>query len=309
MKRFNRNSFFREILKNRTLYLMFTPIAVYFILFAYIPMTGIVLAFKTLNYRAGIFGSPWSGLANFRYFFVSGKAWQVTQNTVVYNLLFLFSYTVLSVLAAILISDMTGRLFKKLTQSLMLLPYFISWVTVSALMYSLFNYEFGLINNILKAIGAQPVSIYTDPAGWHIILPALYVWKWIGFGSILYLAAIMGIDQECYEAAGIDGANAFQKISRITLPLLKPTMFILILLGVGRIMRGEFDMFFQIVGNNGLLMAKTDIIDTLVFRSLMGSADYGMAAAAGYYQSVLCFVIIVSVNFLVKKHEPDYALF
>jgi putative aldouronate transport system permease protein len=153
------------------------------------------------------------------------------------------------------------------------------------------------------------MNIYSSPTSWYFLLPFLYVWKWVGFGSVLYLAAIMGFDHECYEAADIDGANAFQKIRYITLPLLKPTIIILLLLGVGRILRGEFDMFYNLIGNNGLLFDSTDIIDTLVFRALMGIQDFGMASAGGFYQSVLCFFIILVVNTVVKKYDKDYALF
>jgi putative aldouronate transport system permease protein len=161
----------------------------------------------------------------------------------------------------------------------------------------------------LKALGQQPLDIYSNPSYWYAILPILYVWKWIGFGSVLYLAAITGIDQECYEAATIDGANMFQKITRITLPLLRSTVIILVLLGLGRIMRGEFDMFYNLIGNNGILMDTTDIVDTLVFRCLVGTQDFGMASSAGFYQSVLCFAIIMIVNAVVRKVDEDSALF
>jgi len=288
---------------------MFLPVGLYLLFFAYIPMGGIVIAFKEFNYRDGILFSPWNGIENFRYFFASGKAWLVTQNTIVYNLTFLTCYTVFSIMVAVLIAEMAGKIFKKAAQSFMFLPYFTSWVVVSAFVYNLFNYDYGMVNVFLRAIGQEPIDIYSSPEMWHVFLPIMYVWKWIGFGSVLYLAAIMGLDQECYEAATIDGANAFQKIFRITIPLLKPTMVVLILLGVGRILRGEFDMFFNLVGNNGLLMDATDIIDTLVFRSLMGTQDFGMASSAGFYQSVLCFVIIMIVNGIVKKVDEESALF
>jgi len=301
--------FFHELGRNKVLYAMFLPVALYYLLFAYIPMGGIVVAFKEFNYRDGILFSPWNGFDNFRYFFVSGKAWQVTSNTIMYNVVFLAVYTVFSIMVAIMISEMAGKYFKKITQSFMFLPYFISWVVVSAFMYNLLNYNYGLINNILKSLRRQPVDIYSNPSYWYLLLPLLYLWKWVGFGSVLYLAAISGIDQECYEAATIDGANEFQKIFKITLPLLRPTMMNLILLGVGRILRGEFDMFYNLIGNNGLLMDSTDIIDTLVFRSLMGTQDFGMASAAGFYQSVLCFVIIMVVNAITRKVDSESSLF
>ena len=288
---------------------MFLPLALFYILFAYIPMGGIIVAFKDFNYQGGILFSPWNGFDNFRFFFASGKAWQVTTNTIMYNVTFLAVYTLFSIMVAIMISEMSNKHFKKLSQSFMFLPYFISWVVVSAFVYNLFNYDYGLINNILKTFGQQPVDIYSNPGYWYLLLPVMYLWKWVGFGSVLYLAAISGIDQECYEAATIDGCNAFQKITRITIPLLRPTMIMLILLGIGRIMRGEFDMFYNLIGNNGLLMDATDIIDTLVFRSLMGTQDFGMASAAGFYQSVLCFVVIMVVNSIVRKVDSESALF
>jgi len=309
MKAIFRVDFFKDIAKNKILYLMFLPVTLYYILFAYVPMTGIVLAFKNFNYRDGIYFSPWNGVDNFRYFFVSGKAWLVTQNTIMYNILFLALYTVSSIIAAILISEITGKVFKKVSQSFMFLPYFISWVVVAAFAYNMFNYDYGIINTVLKGIGQEPIDIYSKGSYWYFILPILYVWKWIGFGSVLYLAAIMGIDQECFEAATIDGANAYQKIKSITLPLLKPTVIILVLLGLGRIMRGEFDMFYNLIGNNGTLMDSTDIIDTLVFRCLVGIQDFGMASSAGLYQSVLCFVIIIAANAISKKIDKESALF
>ncbi|WAM35710.1 ABC transporter permease [Caldicellulosiruptor acetigenus] len=304
-----KNGFWYEIKKNKVLYAMFLPVAIYYILFAYIPMGGIVLAFKEFNYRDGILFSPWNGFKNFEYFFASGRAWLVTKNTILYNLAFLAAYTVFSVACAIFIAELAGKIFKKFIQSVMFLPYFVSWVVVAAMMYNFFNYDYGLINTLIKNLGGEPIDIYSNPTYWYFLLPMLYVWKWVGYGSVLYLAAIMGFDEECYEAAIIDGANIFQRIFYITIPMLKPTMIILILLALGRILRGEFDMFYQIIGNNGLLLDYTDIIDTLVFRSLMQVQDIGMASAAGAYQSVLCFVIIMLVNWLVRRYDKDYALF
>ena len=301
--------FWHEIFKNKVLYLMFLPIAVYFLIFAYFPMTGIIVAFKNFDYRGGLFYSPWNGLKNFEYLYASGKLWMVTKTTIFFNIVFLSLYTFFSLLIAVFIAEMKGRFFKKTVQSFLFLPYFISWVVVAVFVYNFFNYDYGFVNNIIKFFGQKPLDLYSNPGYWYFLLPILYVWKSVGLGTILYLAAIMGLDQECYESASLDGANAFQKIWYITLPLLRPTIIILILLGLGRILRGEFDMFFNLIGNNGLLLNATDIIDTLVFRALMGTQDFGMAAAAGFYQSVLCFVIIVMANGIVKKVDKDYALF
>ncbi|WP_336788874.1 ABC transporter permease [Paenibacillus sp. MMO-177] len=299
----------KDIRKNWLLYLMFLPVAVYFVVFAYIPMGGIVMAFESYSRQGGMFLSEWVGFDNFHYFFASGKAWLVTRNTMVYNVMFLGCYTLFSIIAAVFLSEIRRKSFKKLSQTLMFLPYFISWVTVSAFVYNFLNYEYGIVNKLLHYIDVQALDIYSNTSYWYFLLPFLYVWKWVGYGSILYLAAIVGIDQEIYEAATIDGATRFQRIARITLPLLKPTMIILLLLGLGRIMRGEFDMFYQLIGNNGLLMDATDIIDTLAFRSLMGSADFGMASSVGLYQSVLTLIIILTANWLVRRYDKEQALF
>jgi putative aldouronate transport system permease protein len=306
-----KNGVVGELLKNRVLYLMFLPLAVYFLIFAYFPMAGIVVAFKDFNYRDGLFHSPWNGIDNFQYFFRSGQAMTVTVNTVFYNLVFLTLYTFFSILVAICISEINNKWLKRITQSMMFLPYFISWVVISAFMYNIFNVNYGLINNIIRFFGGEVVNIYAPSAGiiWRFLLPTLYVWKWIGYGSVLYLAAIMGIDRQCYEAAEIDGANIFQRIWHITIPMLWPTVVTLLLLGISRVMRGEFDMIYQLIGNNGALFPATDIIDTLVFRSIVASSDFPMASAAGLYQSILCFAIILSVNYFVRKKHKEYALF
>jgi putative aldouronate transport system permease protein len=307
--RIKKNGFLHEIIKNKTIYLMFVPVALWFLVFRYLPLAGIVVAFKEFNYRDGLFMSPWNGFKNFEYFFKSGKAFLVTKNTLLYNAGFLGCYTIFSVMLAVMVAEINSRVFKKISQTSLFLPYFVSWVVVSAFVYNLFNFEYGMVNNVVEALGFNRINLNKTVEYWYFLLPFLYVWKWIGFGSILYLSAIMGIDQSCYESAMIDGANAFQRIYYITLPSLKPTMTILILLGLGRIMRGEFDMFYQLIGNNGLLINQTDIIDTLVFRSLMGTQDFGMASAGAFYQSVLCFIIIMIFNGLVRKYNPDSALF
>nr|WP_244163136.1 ABC transporter permease subunit [Paenibacillus pectinilyticus] len=308
-KKVTAGPFLQELKKHWVLYTMFLPVAIYFIIFAYLPMSGIVMAFKDFNYRQGIFMSPWNGLANFHYFFVSGKAWLVTRNTIIYNTIFLSAYTLFSILAAVFLSEIYSKWFKRISQTFMFLPYFISWVTVSAFVYNFLNYEYGIVNVILRHLGFEALNIYSNPSYWYFLLPFLYVWKWVGYGCVLYLAAIVGIDQEIYEAATIDGASRVQRITRITLPLLKPTMIILLLLGLGRIMRGEFDMFYQLIGNNGALMDATDIIDTLVFRSLVGTQDFGMASSVGLYQSVLTLVIILLANWAVRRYDKEQALF
>ncbi|MCL2060304.1 MAG: ABC transporter permease subunit [Oscillospiraceae bacterium] len=304
-----KQSFLTKVWNNRVLLLMITPAVVFFLIFSYLPMPGIIMAFKRFTFEGGIFGSPWNGLENFRFFFISGNAFRITRNTILYNLAFIATNTVLQVSTGIMLAEMISRKYKKFMQSAMFLPYFISWVVGGAFVYSILNYEFGALNTMLRSLGAEPVNAYGTPKVWPLVLVVLRVWKDIGYGTILYLAAIMGIDQEIYEAADIDGANIFTKIRVITLPSLKPTVVTLLLLSVSNIFRGDFGMFFNVVGRNGLLYDMTDIIDTFVFRSLIQSHEFGMSAAIGAYQSVFNLVTILTVNGLVRKLAPDYALF
>ncbi len=187
--------------------------------------------------------------------------------------------------------------------------YFISWIIVGVFAYNIFNYESGLLNGALKALGAKPVNVYAEPSLWWLIIPSYNAWKWVGYTSVIYIAAITGIDPECYESADIDGANIFQKTFYITLPSIRTTIIIMLLLSIGRILRGDFQMFYQLVGNNGQLFSATDVIDTFVFRSLVTGGDLSMSSAATFYQSVLCFLIIVLVNGVVRRVDPDSALF
>lgn len=298
-----------ELRKNRSLFIMILPAALVVATFCYVPMTGLLLAFKNYKYNLGIFGSPWSGLDNFRFFFLSGSGWLVTRNTILYNLVNLITSQAVAILIAIVLSEMKGRYFKKLSQSLIFMPYFISWIIVGAFVYNIFNYETGTMNNFLKGLGAKPVDMYSKPEAWALVIVFFNSWKWVGYNTIIYIAAISGIDQDCYEAAAIDGANIFQRIRSITIPAIMPTVIIILLLNVGRILRGDFQMYYQIIGNNGQLFNATDIIDTFVFRSLVTTGDIGMTSAATFYQSFFCFITIMIVNGIVKKVEPDNALF
>ena len=294
---------------NKALMLMILPAVLFFALFAYIPMGGIIIAFKRLDYMKGIFGSPWIGFNNFKFFFLTGKAWTVTRNTVLYNAAFIAVGTILQVSVAVFLSEIGKKFFKKITQSLMLLPYFVSWVVVAAIVYNIFNFDYGLLNTTFKSLGIQPLNVYQNPGAWIPMIIFFQAWKSAGYGSIIYMAAIMGIDAEMYEAADIDGATIFQKIRRITLPSLLPTVIILTLLAIGQIFRGDFNMFYNLIGNNGLLFNATDVIDTYSFRTMLYSQDFGMAAAVGLFQSVLCCAILMVTNFFVRRADPDRALF
>ena len=281
---------------------MILPAFLLVLIMQYLPMSGMVLAFKAYRYDRGVFGSDWNGIANFRYLFASGTGWLITRNTILYNLLNLITSQLLAVIIAIFICEINNIIFKKVTQTVILLPYFISWVVVGVFVYSIFNYETGLINGMINAAGGEPINFYGWPGIWPVIICCFNSWKWTGYNSVIYIAAIMGIDGEINEAAEIDGANIFQRIWSITVPSIRPTLITMILLQVGRILRGDF-------GNNGQLYNATDVIDTYVFRSLITNPDIGVTAAATFYQSVLCFAIIMIVNAVVKHIDEDYALF
>jgi len=301
--------FTKVVKKHWMLLLMLLPSVIYVLVFSYIPMTGIVMAFKNYTFKGGIYGSPWVGLQNFRALMLSGKLGMVTRNTILYNVAFIFLGLVFEVGSAILLNEIFSKWFKKIAQSLMFLPYFISWVVAGAIMYNLFNYEKGVFNHVLELIHLAPVDIYNTPAAWPVILIILKLWKSVGYGSVIYLAAITGLDQEMFEAASIDGASAWQKIRYLTIPSLVPTMMTMTLLAIGNIFRGDFGLFYQTVKSSAILQPTTEIIDTYIFKLLIGTGDVGVSAASGLFQSVLCFFTIMTVNAVVKKMNPDYALF
>ena len=295
--------------KHWLLLLMLLPAIIYVLIFSYVPMSGLVLAFEKYQYRGGIYNSPWIGLQNFKAIMIDGKLPGVTRNTILYNIAFIFLGVVFEMGSAILINELRNRYFKKISQSLMFLPYFISWVVAGAIMYNIFNYERGIWNSIAVTLGGNRFDVYNTPGAWPFILVFLKLWKQTGYGSVVYLAAIAGMDQEMFEAADIDGANAWQKIRYITIPSLIPTMMVLVLMAIGNIFRGDFGLFYQTVKSSALLQPTTDIIDTYVFRLLINNANIGVSAAVGLYQSVLCFITIMICNKLVKIANPDYALY
>ncbi|MDQ0193809.1 ABC transporter permease [Paenibacillus wynnii] len=298
----------REFNRNKVLFLMVAPTLLFFLIFSYIPMVGVYYAFTKFDFDGGLFGSEFIGLKNFEFLYKSGILWNLTKNTVLYNLAFIILGNIMQVICAIFLAQLSSKFFKKTAQSLMFLPYFLSWVLVGAFVFNLFS-DFGVINTLLKQLGLQPYDFYLQTTPWKYIIVFFNIWKGIGYGTVIYLAAIMSISDEYYEAAKIDGANIFQQIRRITLPLLMPTFILLILFSLGGIMKGQFDLFYQIIGNNGMLYDVTDIIDTYVFRSLTVNFDIGMGTAAGLYQSFFGFVIIMLVNYIIKKTREEYALF
>ena len=299
----------RNVKKNRTmLWMLVIPVTMCFI-FCYIPMPGVIIAFKKYDYMKGIFGSEWNGFDNFRYLLMSKKLWTLTRNTLLYNIVFIITGTVFQVGLAVILNEMLHLKFKKISQSLMFLPHFISWVVVATIMLNIFG-DHGVLNQVLNKLGLESVSIYAyeNASKWPIVMVLLKIWKGAGYGSVVYLAAIVGISPEINEAAKIDGANIWQRIWYVTLPSLKPTIIIMTLLSIGGIFRGDFGMFYQLVKGQHL-MASSDVLDTYIYRTMMSTSNMGWSAAAGLYQSVLCFITINIVNFVVKKVDPDYALY
>ena len=280
-----------------------------FIQKVYVPLPGIYVAFVKYNYRDGIFGSKFVGLQNFEFLASSGKLLSLTKNTILYNIAFILLGNFLAVFVAILLNEMRSKWFKKVSQTLMFLPYFISQVLVGILVFNLLNYDTGFVNGILTRLGMERWQPYSDPSVWPVLLVIIYLWQQTGYNSVVYFASIMGIDGEMMEAAKVDGANGFQRIRYIILPSLKPTIVILLLFALGGIVKGNFGLFYNIVGTNPILYETTDIIETYVYRATMTDFNFMTASAVGLYQSIVGFVIVMVVNYVVKKIEPDYSLF
>lgn len=299
-----------HLAKNRTLLLMCLPAIVFFAVFAYLPMPGIYLAFVQYNYGKGIFASAFVGLKNFAFLFSSGTIFELTRNTILYNIAFVVLGHLLQITVAILLNEMRAKAYRKFTQTLMFIPYFISHVLVGVFVYNLFNYNYGLVNSIIRSLGGPPVQTYSSPQMWPFIIVAAVLWQGTGYGSIVYFAALMGIEHEMLESAQIDGANTWQRIRYMYLPSLKPTVVILMLFAIGGILKGNFGVIYNTVGAmNAVLWPTTDIIETYVFRALMNNFNFSMGSAASLYQSVLGFFLVMLSNWLVKRVEPDYALF
>lgn len=304
-----KKNFFQILFKYRTLTLMCLPAILFFIMFSYVPMPGVWVAFVKYNYQKGIFGSKFVGLKNFEFLVESGKLWALTKNTILYNLAFILLGNILAIIMAILLNELQSKMFKKVTQTMMFLPYFISQVLVGVLVFNFLNYDTGFVNTVLSSLGMSRWQPYADPKVWPVILVIIYLWQQTGYSSVVYFASIMGIDGEIIEAARVDGANAFQKIRYIILPCLKPTIVILLLFALGGIVKGNFGLFYNIVGTNSLLYETTDIIETFVYRATMTDFNFSTASAVGLYQSLIGFFTVMVVNFIVKKIEPDYSLF
>ena len=291
-------------------YIMMLPGLLYFLINNYLPMAGIVMAFKKINYSKGIFGSDWNGLANFEFLFASGQFGTMVRNTILYNALFIVVGTVLAIGVAILLNEIRSKIANRFYQTIILLPYLMSWVVVSYLAFAFLSNETGFINNsILESLGASKINFYQEPKFWPFILLFVNEWKNVGFSMIVYLAAIVGISHDYYEAARVDGATRWQQITRITLPCLKPTVITMFILSVSKMFYSDFGLFFQVPKNSGILYSTTMTIDTYVYNALMKQNNPGMSAAAGFLQAIVGFVLVISANALIRKISREDAIF
>jgi putative aldouronate transport system permease protein len=304
--------FIKEIIDRRTFYLMALPGLLFIFIFSYIPMYGSLIAFKEYNPVKGILRSKWIGLKNFEFFFKSDSAITVTFNTVFYSLIIMVSVTVLSLLFAVLLNEVGNKYLTSTYKTLMLLPFFLSWVVGEVILYSLLSIDKGMINNIRASLGMEAIQWYSEPSYWRFIMPLAYIWKNVGYYSVLYVAAIAGISPDYYEAAEIDGASKFKQFTNITVPLLTPVIFTLLLLWCGKIFNGglgDWNAFYTLPADSGILYPTTNVIDTHVFRALKAVNDVGMASAVGLYQSVVGFVLVMLSNYAIKKYDAESSLF
>lgn len=307
-------SFMKCLWRDKALVVMALPAVVLMIMFNYIPMTGLVLAFKRFDFSAGLYASPWNGFENFKQLFLVGDTfWRITRNTVGYYLLFTALETVCSIALAIAINELVFKKIGKYTHSILIMPTFISFVAVSYIVKALLDYNTGFINSIIASGGGEKINFYLQASYWPFILALVHIWKNTGYASVLYLSVLSGIDPELYNSASLDGAGTWKRIRYITIPMLVPMMIIKLLLGLGNIMHSDTGMFYQVTRNTGALYETTQVLDSYVLNTIMNpaaaSAGYGVVAATTFYQSVVGLVMILIVNGIVRKFSPENAMF
>ncbi|MCU6712962.1 ABC transporter permease subunit [Paenibacillus sp. J5C_2022] len=306
--------FIKDLNRNGAMLLMVLPATVWFLFFSYLPMAGLVIAFKQYRvsrdgFLASIMNSEWIGLQNFKFLFSTNDAYIITRNTVLYNAVFITVGLILSVALAIILAEIANKRLAKVYQTGMFLPYFLSWIIVGYFVFSFLSVDRGVLNRMLAYFGVDPINWYSDPTWWPVILVVVFLWKSIGYNSVVYLAAIMGIDRSLYEAAMIDGANKWQQIRNVTIPMLKPLIIILTLLAIGKIFYADFGLFYQVPRDSGPLYSVTNVIDTYVYRGLKATGEIGMSTAAGMYQSLVGFILVITSNYMVRRFDRDNALF
>lgn len=298
-----------DIKHNPFLCLLCVPAIIWFCVFSYSPLVYLLAAFKKYSPAKGLWGSEWVALENFKAFFGSDAFFRVTFNTLFLNILFIATQTIVSIAIAIALSEIGNRIFKKVTQSIVILPHFISWTVIALLCEALLKTQNGFINNLITSIGMEKINFYQNADVWPVLLVCLRIWQGAGYGSIVYLATIAGLDQDMYEAARVDGATRGQCIRYLTLPLLKTTVIMLTIMSIGKIFNGDFGMIYNLVGSNSMLYRTTDVIDTYTYRMLVESTNIGQSAAVSFYQSMMGFFIVMITNAVTKKLDPDSALF
>ena len=304
--------FIKEMKKNKALYLMISPGIIFCIIFYYLPMIGVVMSFQEFNPVKGILGSPFIGFKNFQILFSSDTVLVATFNTVFYNVIFIVLGLGLSMIVAILLNELGDKFLGKTYKSVMLFPYLLSWVVAEYLLYSVLSMDKGLINTMLIQFGKDPIMWYSEPSYWRFIIPFAYLWKNMGYLSIIFLAGLTGISPEYYEAAEIDGASKFQQVMKITIPMLMPITITLFLLQAGKIFCagfGDWGLFYNLPRESGVLFSTTNVIDTFVYRALRQASDFGMSSAVGLYQSVIGLILILFSNKIIRKYDKDSALF
>jgi putative aldouronate transport system permease protein len=304
---------FRKIInslnRNKEFCLMVLPFMILIVIFCYVPFYGITIAFKDFHYDLGILKSPWLGFENFRFLLTSGDLFLILRNTVGFNLMFIAVGTAVNLAVALMLFEIKNKLFVKTYQTLMFAPYFLSWVVVSFILMSLLSPDLGVINKFISHFGIAPVDWYSNPALWPFILLAAFVWKGVGYGSIIYYAVLIGIDKEYFEAATIDGASKMQMVFKISLPFLRTIIIIMLLFAIGGIIRSDFGLFYFLPKDNPLLFETTQTIDTYVYRALKNSGEFGIPAAVNLVQSIVGFLLIILSNAFVRKVDKDSALF
>lgn len=310
MEKVSKNNFLKKIKKSRGLYLLCLPIIIYTILFKYVPFFGIIITFKDFKYNKGIWGSEWNGFDNFKFLFKTNIIWELTFRTIAYNIVFMLLSTVVTVALALLLNEIRSRKFIKFYQTTFILPHFPSWIVISYIVFALLNPS-GSVNNILRSLGMGTVNWYESPNSWIYILPIVNSWKGAGYGALVYYATLIGISNEYYEAAEIDGAGAWQKVRYISIPFLIPVVVVFTLLGLGRLINGDFGLFYQVTQQEAfpLLYKTTDIINTYVYRALRVDGDIAASSAAGFYQSVVGFIMLITANAMVRRYDKRRALY
>lgn len=299
----------KELSTNKALFLMLLPPFILIFINYYLPMFGVIIAFKNFNYVDGFLKSPWAGLKNFEFLFMSNKAWEITRNTIVYNLFFILLGLVFAVLFALALNELRNKFAAKFYQSVIFLPYFLSWVVVAYLVLAVLDPN-GFFNKTLaRLLNINTVDWYASPQYWPFILVLVNLWKNIGYGIVIYLAGITGIDQEYYEAAILDGANKLQQIRYITLPFLVPFMIVTTIINLGNIFRADFGLFYQVTMQQGLLAPTTEVLDTYIYKALIYTGDIGMSSAAGVYQSIVGFLTVLFANWAVGKISNENRIF